>query len=268
VTTTTPATDAGAPRPLSRERRRRDRELFLRLKRDGDQRAREELVERFMGLARQVALRYQRQSEPLEDVLQVASLGLLKAIDRFDPDRGIAFSSFAVPTMLGEVKRHFRDRSWSVRPPRDLQELTLRVDRAIGELSGRLGHSPGVAEVAAHVGVSDEEVLEALEAGRARGAASLSAPRGDDEGTTLGDTLGQDEEGFGLAEHRATLAALLDELTPRERKVLELRFSGDLTQAEIGEIIGVSQMQVSRIIRGALARLRLAADRSPSLPVG
>jgi RNA polymerase sigma-B factor len=252
----------GTVRPLGNERHRRDRELFRRLKDHGDRQARDELVDRFMGLARQVATRYRRQSEPFDDVFQVASLGLVKAIDRFDPDRGIAFSSFAVPTMLGEVKRHFRDRSWSVRPPRDLQELTLRVEHAATQLSSKLGRSPSVADLAEHLDVTDEEILEALEAGRARGAMSLSAPRGDEEdGATLGDTLGGEEDGFELAEDRATLSTLFEALTPRERVVLELRFQEDMTQAEIGEIIGVSQMQVSRIIRGAIDRLRLAAER-------
>jgi RNA polymerase sigma-B factor len=249
-------------RAAGSERHRRDRELFMRLKEHGDQHAREELVERFMGLARQVAVRYRRQSEPLEDVMQVAALGLLKAIDRFDPDRGIAFSSFAVPTMLGEVKRHFRDKSWTVRPPRDLQELTLRVEQATTQLASSLGRSPSVAELAEHLSVSDEDVLEALEAGRARSATSLSAPRGDEEdGTTLGDLLGDEEDGFDRAEERATLAVLFNELTPRERTVLTLRFRQDMTQAEIGEIVGVSQMQVSRIIRSAIDRLRMAAQR-------
>jgi RNA polymerase sigma-B factor len=250
------------PRPLGNERNRRDRELFLRLKRDGDLRARDELVERFMGLARQVATRYRRQSEPFDDVLQVAALGLVKAIDRFDPDRGIAFSSFAVPTMLGEVKRHFRDRSWSVRPPRDLQELTLRVEHVATELSSTLGRAPSVDELSTALGLSDEEVLEALEAARSRSATSLSAPRGDEEdGTTLGDLLGDEEDGFARAEARATLDALLSQLSPREREVLRLRFEEDMTQAEIGAVIGVSQMQVSRIIRGSIDRLRLAVDR-------
>jgi RNA polymerase sigma-B factor len=249
-------------RPAGSERHRRDRELFLRLKEQDDRHAREELVERFMGLARQVAVRYRRQSEPLEDVMQVAALGLLKAIDRFDPDRGIAFSSFAVPTMLGEVKRHFRDKSWTVRPPRDLQELTLRVEQATSELASSLGRSPSVPELAEHLSVSDEDVLEALEAGRARSATSLSAPRGDEEdGATLGDLLGDHEDGFDRAEDRATLAILFNELTPRERTILTLRFRQDMTQAEIGEIVGVSQMQVSRIIRAAIDRLRMAAQR-------
>jgi RNA polymerase sigma-B factor len=256
------ASGRASDRASGTERHRRDRELFLRLKERGDQHAREELVERFMGLARQVAVRYRRQSEPLEDVMQVAALGLLKAIDRFDPDRGIAFSSFAVPTMLGEVKRHFRDKSWTVRPPRDLQELTLRVEQATSQLSSSLGRAPSVAELSEHLGQSDEDVLEALEAGRARTATSLSAPRGDEEdGGTLGDLLGDEEDGFERAEERATLAVLFAELTPRERTVLTLRFKQDMTQAEIGEIVGVSQMQVSRIIRSSLERLRMAAQR-------
>jgi RNA polymerase sigma-B factor len=250
------------PRISGTERHRRDRELFLRLKQHGDQHAREELVERFMGLARQVAVRYRRQSEPLEDVMQVAALGLLKAIDRFDADRGIAFSSFAVPTMLGEVKRHFRDKSWTVRPPRDLQELTLRVEQATSALASQLGRSPSVPELSQHLDVGDEEILEALEAGRARSATSLSAPRGDpDDGATLGDVLGDEEDGFERAEERATLATLFAELTPRERVVLTLRFREDMTQAEIGQIVGVSQMQVSRIIRSSIERLRIAAQR-------
>jgi RNA polymerase sigma-B factor len=258
----TELTEYDAPRASGAERHRRDRELFVRLKEHGDQRAREELVERFMGLARQVALRYRRQSEPLEDVMQVAALGLLKAIDRFDADRGIAFSSFAVPTMLGEVKRHFRDKSWTVRPPRDLQELTLRVEHATTELASRLGRSPSVAELSEQLGVGDEEILEALEAGRARSATSLSAPRGDgDDGATLADVLGDEEDGFDRAEERATLATLFAELTPRERTVLTLRFHEDMTQAEIGQIVGVSQMQVSRIIRNSIERLRIAAQR-------
>ena len=258
----TQALEQTAGRRAGSERHRRDRELFLRLKVHGDRRAREELVERFVGLARQVAVRYRRQSEPLEDVMQVASLGLLKAIDRFDPDRGLAFSSFAVPTMLGEVKRHFRDKSWTVRPPRDLQELTLRVEQATTQLSSQLGRAPSVPELSEHLSVSDEDILEALEAGRARSATSLSAPRGDDEDSaTLGDLLGGDEDGFARAEDRATLAVLFAELTPRERTVLTLRFKQDMTQAEIGAIVGVSQMQVSRIIRGSIERLCVAAQR-------
>ncbi len=250
------------------ERTREDRELFIRCHRDGDARARDLLVERFLPLARQLARRYQRAGEPLDDLLQVASLGLIKAIDRFDPDREIAFSSYAVPTILGEIKRYFRDRTWAVRVPRDLQELTLKVDRAVGELSEQLRRQPSVGEIATAVGAEEEDVLEALQAGGAYRAVSFDAPRtgGDEDIATLGDSVGIDEDGFDRAEQRATLAQLMATVTPREREVLRMRFEQDMTQAEIGAVIGVSQMQVSRVIRQAIARLRAAADAKPALP--
>jgi len=238
-----------------------DRALFLRC-RQGDTAARTALVERFLPLARQLARRYQRADEPFDDLAQVASLGLLKAIDRFDPDRQVAFSSYAVPTILGEIKRHFRDRTWAVRVPRDLQELALKVDRAVSELSRDLQHPPSVSQIAAAVGASEEQVLEALEAAGAYRATSIDAPRpgGDDEaGDTVGDAVGRSDEGFGRAEDRATLERLMTALSDRDREVLRLRFVEDLTQAEIGEHIGVSQMQISRIIRQSLSRLRSAA---------
>ncbi|MDQ3850675.1 MAG: SigB/SigF/SigG family RNA polymerase sigma factor [Actinomycetota bacterium] len=242
------------------ERTREDRTLFERYLRHGDPAAREQLVERFLPLARQLARRYQRAEEPLDDLVQVASLGLIKAIDRFDPDRQVAFSSYAVPTILGEIKRHFRDRTWAVRVPRDLQELALRVDRAVGHLSKDLHRSPSVREIADVVDAPEEDVLEALEAGGAYRATSFEVPRGGEEdGDTLADAVGADESGFHLAEDRATLDRLLQAVTPREREVLRLRFAEDMTQAEIGAIIGVSQMQVSRLIRQALARLRASA---------
>jgi RNA polymerase sigma-B factor len=249
------------------ERTREDRELVLRY-RAGDSLAREQLVTRFLPLARQLARRYQRASEPLDDLLQVASVGLIKAIDRFDADREIAFSSYAVPTILGEIKRHFRDRTWAVRVPRDLQELSLKVDKAVGKLSEELRRQPSVAEIGEAVGADEEMVLEALQAGGAYRAVSFEAPRGgtggDDEVTTLADSIGFDEEGFDRAEERATLAQLMASLTPREREVLRMRFEEDMTQAEIGAVIGVSQMQISRVIRQALARLRAAADAQRS----
>ncbi len=250
------------------ERTREDRELFVRYHRDGDARARDQLVERFLPLARQLARRYQRAGEPLDDLLQVASLGLIKAIDRFDPDREIAFSSYAVPTILGEIKRYFRDRTWAVRVPRDLQELTLKVDRAVGELSDSLRRQPSVGEIAAAVGAEEEDVLEALQAGGAYRAVSFDAPRtgADEDVATLGDSVGIDEHGFDRAEERATLAQLMATVTPRERDVLRMRFEQDMTQAEIGAVIGVSQMQVSRVIRQAIARLRAAADAEPAPP--
>jgi len=244
------------------ERALEDRLLFERYHAQRNPAARDALVERFLPLARQLARRYQRADEPLEDLVQVASLGLVKAIDRFDPSRDVAFSSYAVPTILGEIKRHFRDRTWSVRVPRDLQELVLRVDRAVGELSRERHHAPSVPDIAQALGVTEEDVLEALEASGAYRAASLDAPRAsdDDAGDTLGDAMGSVEPGFGAAEDRATLERLLRTITPREREVLRLRFGEDLTQAEIGERIGVSQMQVSRLIRQAIARLRAAAQ--------
>src|SRR5436305_2572008 len=244
-------------------RAREDRELFSRYLKDGEPAARAEWVERFLPLARQLARRYQRAEEPLDDLIQVASIGLIKAIDRFDPDREVAFSSYAVPTILGELKRHFRDKTWSVRVPRDLQELALKVDRAVSSLSRELHRSPSVAEIGEKVEATEEQVLEALEAGAAYRATSIDAPRGsEDEGRdTLGDQMGRDEHGFGLAEDRATLGRLLSTITSREREVLRLRFEEDLTQAEIGERIGVSQMQVSRIIRQSLGRLRAAAQQ-------
>jgi len=247
------------------ERTKEDRELFLRHQRNGDPAAREALVERFLPLARQLARRYQRAEEPLEDLVQVASLGLVKAIDRFDPDRDIAFSSYAVPTILGEIKRHFRDRTWAVRVPRDLQELSLKVDRTVGEMSRESHKAPSVDQIAERLGVSEEEVLEALQASSAYRATSFDAPRAggnEEEGDVLADAVGSDDAGFDLAEDRATLDRLLLSIGPREREVLRLRFVEDMTQAEIGERIGVSQMQISRLIRQSLARLREAAKQT------
>ncbi|HMI71762.1 MAG TPA: SigB/SigF/SigG family RNA polymerase sigma factor [Solirubrobacteraceae bacterium] len=245
-----------------------DRALFARYLDKRDPVDREMLVERFLPLARQLARRYQRPEEPFDDLFQVACLGLVKAIDRFDLEREVAFSSYAVPTILGEIKRYFRDRTWSVRVPRDLQELALKVDRAVSDLSLDLHRQPTIEQIAEKVGAEEEDVLEALEASGAYKATSLEAPRGSDEegGDTLGDTLGTEEHGFSLAEDRATIEHLMRSITPREREVLRLRFEEDLTQAEIGERIGVSQMQVSRIIRQSVARLRAyaAARHRPS----
>jgi RNA polymerase sigma-B factor len=242
-------------------RAEQDRALFARYLDKRDPVDREMLVERFLPLARQLARRYQRPEEPFDDLFQVACLGLVKAIDRFDLEREVAFSSYAVPTILGEIKRYFRDRTWSVRVPRDLQELALKVDRAVSDLSLDLHRQPTVEEIGAKVGAEEEDVLEALEASGAYKATSLESPRGseDESGDTLGDTLGTEEHGFALAEDRATIEHLMRSITPREREVLRLRFAEDLTQAEIGERIGVSQMQVSRIIRQSVARLRAYA---------
>jgi len=240
---------------------REDRALFARYLDRRDPVDRDMLVERFLPLARRLASRYGRPDVPFDDLFQVACLGLLNAIDRFDLSRDVAFSSYAVPTIVGEIKRYYRDRTWSVRVPRDLKELTLRVDRARTDLALDLHRQPTVPEIAEKVGADEEGVLEALEATGARKAASLEQPRNEEDegGSTLGDAIGTEEHGFAAAEDRATLESLMRGITPREREVLRLRFEYDLTQAEIGERIGVSQMQVSRILRQSIARLRTCA---------
>lgn len=238
-----------------------DLELFARMRAE-DPLARDMLIERYLPLARRLARRYQHTDEPIEDLIQVASIGLLKAVDRFDCSREVMFSSYAVPTILGELKRHFRDRTWSVRVPRDLQELALRVDQTVLRMSLGQRRAPSVGEIARVVEASEEQVLEALEAMGAYRASSLDAPRStrDEETETAAEALGSDDHGFDRAEERATLAPLMARISERERIVLRLRFGDDLTQAEIGARIGVSQMQVSRLIRQALARLRAGVD--------
>jgi RNA polymerase sigma-B factor len=238
-----------------------DRALFERYRDRRDPIDRELLVERFLPLARQLAARYARRDEPFDDLFQVACLGLVKAVDRYDVGHGSAFSSYAVPTILGELRRYFRDKTWAVRVPRDVQELSLRVERVAAELTAELGRQPSVSEIAEEAQAEDEDVLEALEATTAYRAASLDAPRHDEEGDegTLGSAVGTADEGFARAEERAVLDQLLGVLSPRDRTVLRLRFDADLTQQEIGDRIGVSQMQVSRILRQSLARLREAA---------
>ena len=241
----------------------KDRSLFERYLHAHDPVDRQALIERFLPLARQLAGRYQRAAEPYDDLFQVACVGLIKAIDRFDLKRDIAFSTYAVPTILGEIKRYFRDRTWSVRVPRDLQELTLKVDRTITDLTLTLQRAPTVGEIAASVAAPETEVLEALHASGAYRAVSLDAPHGnrdDDCDDTLGDTLSVDDTPFERAEDRATLARLAQRITPREREILRLRFAEDLTQAQIGRRIGLSQMQVSRIIRQTIARLQVSAE--------
>jgi RNA polymerase sigma-B factor len=235
-----------------------NRELFVCWQRDRDQRAREELVDRFLPLARNLARRYAGAREPFEDLLQVASLGLVKAIDRFDVDRGAAFSSFAVPTILGELKRYFRDLGWAVHVPRGAQEQALKVQEAQERLTSKTGRPPTVHELAEYLELAVDEVLDALETAAAHHSASLDAPREDrdDESGSLVDVFGQEDHGYELIEQTATISAAAKELSPRERRVLALRFAGDMTQTQIADEIGVSQMQVSRILRRALSQLR------------
>jgi RNA polymerase sigma-B factor len=238
-----------------------EHELLIRYHRDGDLAAREELAKRFLPLARDLALRYTYTDEPFDDLLQVASLGLIKAIDRFEPERGTKFSSYAAPTILGELKRHFRDKGWALHVPRDLQERTLAVNRETETLSKSLGRSPRVREVAKALGCSVEAVLEAQEAAASYEAASLNAPtsREDDEAAELVDLLGGDDQAYELVESRDAIANTWRALPEVERSVLELRFVHDMTQREIGDQIGYSQMHVSRLLRRALTRLETAA---------
>jgi RNA polymerase sigma-B factor len=254
-------------RPISRlARERADRKLFER--RDaGDRRARDELIERFMPLARAIARRYERPGEPIDDLVQVACLALVKAVDRYDSSRGCAFSSFAVPTITGELKRHFRDRAWMVRPPRELQELTLRVERTTTRLTAELDRPPTVAQIAAALQTTDEQVLEALQARGARSSLSLQAVLGGagNDQYTLQDTLGAADDGYEQTDQRVLLDGLLAYLPARERDALRLRFEQDMTQAEIGAVFGVSQMQISRIIRHAITRLREIDDQQAYL---
>lgn len=246
-------------------RARGDRALFERLA-AGDHHARDQLVERFMPLARSLARRYETSGEPLEDLVQVAALALVKAVDRFDASRGHAFTSFAVPTIVGELKRHFRDRTWAVRPPRELQELILRVDRVAVRLSQERDRAPTVAELAEATGADEEQILEALQARSGRGALSMHAPYSHEpDAAALEDSIGDEDDEFEHAESRALLDGLCAGLSERSRGVLRMRFEEDLTQAEIGERLGVSQMQVSRIIRQAIAHLHRVAEHHERL---
>ena len=240
----------------------RDRLLFRRYRDADDPVDRDELVRRFMPLARQLAARYAGGGEPYDDLLQVACLALVRAIDRFDPDRGVAFSSFAVPTIRGEIKRHYRDRTWVVRVPRELQELAVAATAERERLSADLGRSPTDRELAERLNVSESAVHQAVLAGHAHSAMSLEVPRGEDDAElTLGETIQCHERGYDVADARASLDWLLGTLCRRDREVLRLRFEEDLTQREIGLRIGVSQMHVSRIIRGAIEELGETAER-------
>jgi RNA polymerase sigma-B factor len=235
-----------------------DRELWQRFARSRDQAAREELVRRNMPFAKRLALRYRGASESLEDLLQVANVGLLNAIDRFDPERGIPFTAFASPTILGELKRHFRDRVWTVRVPRGLHDRMAEVDKAITELTKELQRSPSVAEIAERLELEMTDVLEVLEANHNRRPLSLDRPVGgeDTDEAAPAEWIGDEDEGFELVEGRIALDSALPYLDERERLVLRMRFVDDMTQSQIAERVGHSQMHVSRILRRALTRIR------------
>jgi RNA polymerase sigma-B factor len=247
-------------RAIDHQRVQEDRLLFERFADKRDPVAREILVERFLPLARSLASRCRRPDEPFDDVFQVACIGLVNAIDRYDLSRGRAFSSFAVPTIAGEIKRYYRDKTWAVHVPRDLQELAIAVDRAARELETELGAKPTVEQLAERLVVSDEDVLEALHAAHGRRASSLDAPVTQDyDSTSLRDALGTHDDGFHRVEQRAELERLTAILTPRDRRIVALRFQEDLTQEQIGRLIGLSQMQISRILRQAIIKIRAHA---------
>ena len=245
-------------REASRERARaEDRELLRRYHELGDAGARERLVSRHLPLVRSLARRYAGRGEPLDDIEQVGAIGLIKAIDRFELDREVSLATYATPNVVGEIKRHFRDKGWAIRVPRALQELNARISQTIDRLTSKLGRSPSVAEIAEALGSTPEEVLEALEVGSAYTALSLSAgPGGEEgEGDPL-DSIGEADEGFERSEDRADLEPALGQLDPREREILRMRFEEGLPQTQIAERVGLSQMHVSRLIRKSLAAMR------------
>jgi RNA polymerase sigma-B factor len=232
-------------------------ELFERWHRYDDRRARDELIERFLPLARKLARRYTSSSEPFDDLVQVASLGLVKAVERFDPSRGFAFTSFAVPTIVGELKRYFRDSGWALHVDRSAQERARRITDAQQQISARTGRAPTVSELAQYLEFSEEEILDGLQTADAYDAISLDAPlASDDDGaTTRIDTIGGVDDRLDKVNDQATILAATRHLPRREREILFLRFGADLTQTEIAERVGVSQMQVSRLLRKSLQRL-------------
>jgi RNA polymerase sigma-B factor len=247
-----------APAPGAEAQLASEAELWRSFARGRDPAIREELVRRNMPFARRLALRYRGASESFDDLLQVANLGLLGAVDRFDPERGIPFTAFASPTILGELKRHFRDRVWTVRVPRGLHDRMAEVDKAITELTKELQRSPSVGEIAEQLDMEQTDVLEVMEANHNRRPLSLDRPAGleDSEDPPPTEWIGEEDEAFELVEGRIALDAALPHLDERERLVLRLRFVEDMTQSQIAERIGHSQMHVSRILRHALTRIR------------
>ena len=244
-----------------------DKVLLRRYHEQGDLAARKQLIERYMSLVRSLARRYSYRGEQLEDLVQIGAIGLIKAIDRFDVNRGVELTTYATPNIIGEIKRHFRDRGWAVRVPRGLQELNIQLSRLIEELTVQHARSPTIAELAKGAGVSEEEVLEALESGRAYSSLSLSAgSAGHDEDGELDplDSLGTEEHQYEVSEDRAVLAPGFRVLDERERKILHLRFFEGLTQSQIAQQVGISQMHVSRLIRRSLEKIReeIAAEQS------
>ncbi|MBC7375036.1 MAG: RNA polymerase sigma factor SigF [Frankiales bacterium] len=220
-------------------------------------RLREQLVEVHLPLVEYLARRFRNRGEPLDDLIQVATIGLIKSVDRFDLERGVEFSTYATPTIVGEIKRHFRDKGWAIRVPRRLQELKLSLTKATSDLSQKNGRSPTVAELAGHLELTEEEILEGLESANAYSAVSLDAPDGGDEDSpAVADSLGMLDEALEGVEYRESLKPLLEQLPAREKRILMLRFFGNMTQSQIANELGISQMHVSRLLARTLAQLR------------
>jgi RNA polymerase sigma-B factor len=235
-----------------------DKALLRRYHQEGDLQAREQLIERYLSLVRSLARRYAYRGEQLDDLVQIGAIGLIKAIDRFDLERGVELTTYATPNIIGEIKRHFRDKGWSVRVPRGLQELNVQISKLVEQLTVQLGRSPTIAELAEAAGVEEENVLEALESGRAYSSVSLSPGGASDEEGELDplESLGTEEHEYEISEDRAVLAPGFKVLDERERRILHLRFFSGLTQSQIAEQIGISQMHVSRLIRRSLQKIR------------
>ena len=235
-----------------------DKVLLRRYHEEGDLQAREQLIEQYMSLVRSLARRYSYRGEQLEDLVQIGAIGLIKAIDRFDLDRGVELTTYATPNIIGEIKRHFRDKGWSVRVPRGLQELNVQLSRLMEQLTVQLGRSPTIGELAKAAGVEEEEVLEALESGRAYSSLSLSHGGSLDEEGELDplESIGTEEHAYQVSEDRAVLAPGFRVLDERERRILHLRFFKGLTQSQIAQQVGISQMHVSRLIRRSLEKIR------------
>jgi RNA polymerase sigma-B factor len=234
-----------------------ERELLVLVRDNKDQAAREELITRYLPLVRSLARRFASRGQPVEDLVQVGSIGLIKAIDRFDLERGVELSTYATPTILGEIKRYFRDKGWAVKVPRALQDLNIRLNRVMESLTVELHRSPTIGELAVATGASEEEVVEALESGRAYSSVSIfSGGPEDDESTNLLDCLGMEEEAYEVFEQRRVLAPAMEHLDPRERLIIHLRFFEGMTQTQVAARIGISQMHVSRLIRKSIENLR------------
>jgi len=244
--------------------RARLREKFEHYARTRDRQVRDELIEAHLRLAQHLARRFSNRGVALDDLIQVAALGLVKAVERFEPGRGLEFSTFATPTIVGELKRHFRDKGWSVRVPRRVQELHVEINSLVGEMTQRFGRSPTIAELARMVKTSEEEVLEAMEAAQAYRSASIDAPSGigDDESRDLAAQLGDDDANLFAAENRVLINQLLGSLPKREQLMLRLRYYEGMTQSQIADRLGISQMHVSRLLAKSLVWLRDHTDHT------